>query len=236
MLFGRKKPGFIESFDNDELELEEVEEIIKPEKIDLSEYLDQLNKDDELANLSEQTVEIIEEIDNRTDTEILADFIRERSRVSYLTSRLFLKEEDESIDELLVKLKEDESCKDIVSIEGDRDIYYYSDENMSDNYAMIASFVEDANLPKTIVEMVRWNAETYPCPTPIYYFTRTPYNYTDDQIKNAIEAMKREERYEDIGEVVTGNNVRYLYSTLYMSEKYARALAEGTEYGEYGYM
>lgn len=241
MLFGRKKPGFLDSFDNAELETEdtaETEETIKPEKMDLSEYLDELNKDDELANLSEQTgeTEEVEEIDDRTETEILADFIRERSRASYLTGKAFLQEEDESIDELLEKLKEDESCKDIVSIKGDKDIYFYSTENMSDNYAMIATFVEDANLPNTIAEMVRWNAKTYPCPTPIYYFNRSPYNYTNEQIENAIEVMKKEKKYEDVGEVITGNNVRYLYSTLHMTEKYARALAEDTEYGEYGYL
>ena len=35
--------------------------------------------------------------------------------------------------------------------------------------------------------------------------------------------------------VVTGNNITYLYSKDIMSEKYAKALAEGAEYGEYGY-
>lgn len=243
MLFGRKKPGFTDDNKDDKLKKEDnVEEILeevsegeipKEEKVDFLDYLDELNEDDELANLS---VETAEEVDERTSGELLADFIRDRSGGSYLTSKSSLKEEDENLDDLLEELKEDESCKDIVSIKGDKDIYFYSSKNMSDNYAMIALFVEEKNLPKTIAEMVRWNAKTYPCPTPIYYFTRTPYNYTEEQIENAVETVKKEEDYSDIGELITGNDVRYLYSTIHMSEKYARALAEGVEYGEYGYI
>ena len=239
MLFGRKKPGFTDNNKDDKLKekenIEEVseEKIPEEEKVDFLDYLDELNEDDELANLS---VESVEEVDERTSAELLASFVRDRSGGSHLTSKSSLKEEDENLDDLLEELKEHEDCKDIVSIKGDKDTYFYSSKNMSDNYAMIALFVEEKNLPKTIAEMVRWNGKTYPCPTPIYYFTRTPYNYTEEQIENAVEAVKTQEDYNDIGELVTGNDVRYLYSTIHMSEKYARALAEGVEYGEYGYI
>ena len=124
---------------------------------------------------------------------------------------------------------------DIVSLKGDKDEYFYSNLHMSNNYAMIAVLVEEKNLPKTIAEMVRWNAKTYPTPTPIRYFMSSPYFYTEPQINRALDVIRQREEYQDIREIITGNNVRYLYSTLHMSERYAKALAEQTEYGEYGY-
>lgn len=241
MLFGRKKPGFTDDRKNNESQKESieklqdqeksVEELSGEEKVDFLDYLDELNEEDDLSS-----IEVVEEVDERPSVEVLADFIRDRSQGSYLTSKSSLKEEDEELEELIKELKEDESCKDIESIKGDKDVYFYSSDNMSDNYAMIALFVEEENLPKTIAKMVRWNAKTYPCPTPIYYFKRSPYNYSEEQIENAVEAVKRQEEYSDIGELITGNDVRYLYSTIHMSEKYARALAERVEYGEYGYL
>ena len=47
--------------------------------------------------------------------------------------------------------------------------------------------------------------------------------------------IEKDEKYSDIKLLTTGNKVDYLYSTIHMSEKYARALAEDVEYGEYGY-
>lgn len=199
MLFGRRKPGFTMT----------EEEI----------------KEQELANLSEE----IDKKDERTRAEMLADFIRFRSSGSSLTSKQSLLEDDPEIDELLKQIEEDKNTQDIVRIEGDRDNYFYSNENMSDNYAMIAYLVEEGNKPKTIAEMVRWSAKTYPTPTPLDYFNRSPYNYTDEEIETAVEKIKEDEEYEDIGEVITSNKVRYLYSTLYMSDKYAVALAESVE-------
>lgn len=49
---------------------------------------------------------------------------------------------------------------------------HYSNGNMSDNYAMIAMYVEEKDLVVTIAEMVRFNAKTYPAPTPVNYFEK----------------------------------------------------------------
>jgi len=248
MLFGRKKDGFsktgkVNEYDHkvDESQLQETETETKEgaatidnEKPDLLDYIDSLNESEEpFPTIEEENV--VEE-DEKTEAQVLADFIRARSDAAHLTSKTLLKKEDESINILLEEINKDETCQDIVSIKGDKDIYFYSDKLMSDNYAMIALFVEEKNIPKTIAEMVRWNAKTYPCATPLYYFKNSPYNYTEAQILRAVNMVKMNEEYSDIGELTTGNDVRYLYSTLHMSEKYARALAEGVEYGEYGYV
>lgn len=245
MLFGRRKDGFsrieeVTEFSNEvnEDELKEKEELLNSEsdsqdKPDLLDYLEELEDTDDAPNSLDE--EEIGEIEEKTEAQLLAEFLRMRSNAAYITPKSSLEKEGQDLEELLSSLSEDESCSDITSIKGDKDIYYYSDEYMSDNYANIAVLVEEKDLPKTIAEMVRWNGKTYPCATPLYYFNNSPYFYTDAQIERALDRMRQQEKYSDICELTTGNNKRYLYSTIHMSEKYARALAEGVEYGEYGY-
>jgi hypothetical protein len=239
-MFSPRKKGFAkevsitefkEEYNEDKMN-EEFSEEVGEEKIDLVDYLNELDIED----LDESELEELEKfVIEKSDEELLADFIRERSMGALLTSKAFLKEEDENIEEILQKLNEDENCKDITKIEGSNDIYYYSNKFMSENYAMIAMLVADKDLARTIAEMVRWNAKTYPCATPIYYFKNSPYYYKNEEIEVSISNIKGDEKYSDIGELTTGNNVRYLYSTLHISEKYARALAESAEIGEGGY-
>lgn len=234
MLFGRRKKGFVKIEEVREFSPEVNEDKLSEaeEKPDLFDYLDTLDDvEDESIPLEEVGVEEVE----RTEAQLLADFIRVRSQGAFLTTESSLEKGEQDLEELLNSLNGDKSCQDIVSIKGAKEVYYYSNEFMSDNYAKIAVLVEDKDIPKTIVEMVRWNGKTYPCATPLYYFNNSPYFYTKAQVERALERVRQNEEYSDIGELTTGNNVRYLYSTIHMSEKYARALAEGVEYGEYGY-
>lgn len=238
-MFGRRKPGFAVEIDKREFENESNEinadrtdEMLK-EKIDLMDILNE-GEPEELEDL-EELIDVSELEDTTPKYQLLANYIRERSIGAKLTSLKTLLEDDETVEETIEIMKTEEDTQDIVSKEGGQDRYYYSNRYMSDNYAMIALLVAEKNLTKTIAEMVRWNCKTYPCPTPFYYFKNTPYSYSSEEIEVALENLKKEEEYKDIGEILTGNNVRYFYSTLHMSEKYARALAESTEQGEYGY-
>lgn len=233
-MFRRRKPGFAVEIDKKEFEDESntinadrAEEELR-NKIDLMDLLNEGDSEDEL-------LEYPEEEEEKPKYLLLADFIRKRSMGSLLTSRKSLLEEDQTIEETIEIMAAEEDTQDIVSIHSDKDIYYYSTEHMSDNYAMIAMLVEEKDLSRTIAEMVRWNCKTYPCPTPIYYFHKKPYSCADDEIDIALTHLTKDEKYKDIGELYTGNNVRYFYSTLHMTEKYAKALAESTEEGEYGY-
>lgn len=242
MLFGRRKGDFISEKEIKEYPAEINLDKLNEEKIDLLDYLDSLPDDDDLDekkadNLEEVNLEEdkVEEEEAKTKWELLAEFIRIRSGAANLTSKTSLLEEDQDIDETLKQLSEDENCKDIKSIKGDKDIYYYSQDHMSDNYAMIALLVDEKDVAKTIAEMVRWNSKTYPCPTPRYYFSNSPYFLTEPQIERALKKISTSEDYKDICELETNNKVKYLYSTQTMSEKYARSLAETVEYGEYGY-
>jgi len=232
MLFGRRKDGFVKIEEITEFPTKINEDKQNQEKQDLLDYLESLDDEEELDKDIGPTLEEKDEPEIPR-YQILAEFIRERSRGAHLTGKGFLESEEEGIEELLQALKEDENCQDIKTIKGEKDIYYYSTEFMTDNYAMIAVLVDEKDFARTIAKMVRWNCKTYPCPTPLYYFKNSPYHYTDEQIAHALNHMKNE--YNDIREITTGNNVRYLYSSKIMSEKYARALAEGVEFGEYGY-
>lgn len=235
-MFGRRKDGFvkeevIDEFSeeyNEDIAREKETQIIDEEKVDLLDLLEE--EDEEFGDIEE----FIEIVDERTRSELLGDFIRERSLASFLTSRKSLME-DENFEETLEELLIDDSYEDISIIEGKEDLYYYSNKNMSDNYAMIAMLVTEDDLGRIIAEMVRWNAKTYPCATPLYYFRNSPYNYKEKDLDLALEIIMKDPKYEDIGEIITKNNRRYLYSSIHLSEKYARALANSAEQGEGGY-
>lgn len=237
MLFGRKKRGFVKIEEVKEFQHEvnedrirAVEETAKKINNDASDLIDKLNDiNTPLAASDVNGVEI-----ERTKAQMLADFIRQRSNGGYLTKKSALEAEDENLKGLLDELKADETCQDITTIDGNKDVYFYSVDYMSDYYAKVAMLIEEDDLQRTIATIVRENAKIYPSPTPTLYFTQSPYNYTETQVNNALKKIMENEEYSDIQELTIENDINYLYSTLHMSEKYAKALAEEAERGEEG--
>ncbi|MFT4105820.1 MAG: hypothetical protein QM657_08665 [Lacrimispora sp.] len=228
MLFGRKKPGFVK-----------IEEIAKAageesDKPDLLEYLTSLPEaEDEFAEFAESNdQEPEEEGEEMTEAGRLADYIRIRSGAGSLTGYSSLKEEIEEADRLLEEIREDENCKDIACKEGKKDRYYYSQQNMSDNYAMIAALVEDKDLAATMVHMVRFNSKTYPAPTPLSYFERHPYYATKPQIERAYQVLSGREENGDIQRFTNNRNSDFLFSTQSLSPKYAKALAHEDDFAD----
>lgn len=202
------------------------------ETVDLFEYLDSLPEVADPFPPSEPDPETAPEPE-RKPAEMLAEYIRERTKAVSLTGRKSLAKEEPHLDEMLEELHGLESCKDICTVKGNKDEYFYSDEHMAHNYARIAMLVLEKDIPLTIAEMVRFNCKTYPSPTPLAYFQRHPYYYTEPQLKHALTVLSRTPDYADVKTIVTENNhVTYLYSERHMSFKYARALAEGAESGE----
>ena len=105
-------------------------------------------------------------------------------------------------------------------------------ESMANNYAMIATLVLEKDIARTVAHMVRFNCKTYPSPTPLYHFMRSPYSYTKPQLEQALRVLKAGKDTQDIQTVVAFNDVLYMYSTDIMSERYAKALSDGNEAGE----
>ena len=260
MLFGRKKPGFvkIEEINEDTSNISEEitqdtegnktsvkdgnlnskaidneEKVLNKtsEKPDLLEYLSTLpDAEDEFADLVEPEDQNQAEQEEITEAMKLAEYIRLRSAAGNLTKYASLKEEIEEVDRILMEMKKDEACEDIAYKEGQKDKYYYSQLNMSDNYAMIASLVEDKDLVTTIVNMVRFNSKTYPAPTPITYFEQHPYYVTRPQIERAYAVLSGKEENSDIERFTNNKNVDFLFSTKFLTPKYAKALAHEDDF------
>lgn len=201
------------------------------EKMDLFEYMDTLPEVEDPFPPSEPEEEKAEEPE-RKPPELLAEYIRERSRAALITPRKPLEKEEEFLDEMIAQMQALESCEDIKTVQGEKDVYFYSDAVMANNYAMIAMLVEEKDLARTIAHMVRFNCKTYPSPTPLYYFKRSPYSYTVQQIEHALHVMQVRESDKDIKSLKAFNGVVYLYSEDIMSQKYAQALANSAEANE----
>ena len=166
------------------------------------------------------------------ESEILANYIRERTRSVNLTPRKELEAEDPTIHDTIDEMLSLESCQDIRIVKGQKDEYFYSFSFMAKNYAMIAMLVYEKDIPHTIAHMVRFNCKTYPAPSPVEYFTRHPFSYTKPQLDHAIRMIQQNEAYKDIKILQTWNNRPYLYSEDVMTKRYAQVLADDAETSE----
>lgn len=255
-LFGRRKPGFSKevelkpseipgefsdaldpavnkALDNPKIEktimAAKAAEVTGEEKPSLMAYLESLPDVEDPFPPSEPEPEPPAEPVELPEHQLLANFIRERTQAAALTPRKFLEADEENLDELLAAMFADEACKDICTVKGEKDEYYYSDESMAHNYAKVAMLVEEKDMLRTIAEMVRFNCKAFPTPTPLYYFQNHPYSMTKVQVEQAVRAMKNRPEYADIQELTAKNGEPYLFSEPTMSRKYAQALANGAE-------
>ena len=161
--------------------------------------------------------------------DILAGFIRHNARCGMLSGVKELLAQDSEMPRYIREMAASPACRDIVTIEGEQDVYYYSSEVMSDFFAMITMLSREENHPRMIAEMVRYNCRTYPASTPAHYFEQSPYSMTPEQVQNTIRVMGSLPEYADICSTKASNGVAYLYSSDYFGEEYAQALADQIE-------
>ena len=179
---------------------------------------------------ADQPTKTAPELPELTPAQQLAGFIRSRSAAALVTAHAQLASEVENADELLAQMPQDPQCEDIVSRTGAKDTYYYSSANMSDNYAMIAQLIEDRDLCVMFAEMVRFNARIYPSATPLRYFQRSPYGLAPDEIEQTWKTMQGRPEFADIEELTNNQNERFLFSTQYLTRRYAKAISDVDEY------
>ena len=179
---------------------------------------------------ADQPTKTAPELPELTPAQQLAGFIRSRSAAALVTAHAQLASEVENADELLAQMPQDPQCEDIVSRTGAKDTYYYSSANMSDNYAMIAQLIEDRDLCVMFAEMVRFNARIYPSATPLRYFQRSPYGLAPEVIEQTWKAMQENPAYADIEELTNNQNERFLFSTQYLTRRYAKAISDVDEF------
>ena len=256
-LFGRRKPGFSKevelkpseipdhfsddldpainkALDNPKLEKAEMEQkamqAINGEKPDMIDFMQSLPEVEDPFPPSAPEPELPPEPE-KTKAQLLADFIRERCKSALVTPKeLIAREEEGDVEALLAEMAADESCADIRFVEGKKDVYYYSDELMANNYAKIAMLTIEKDDARTVAEMVRFNCKAFPTPTPIYYFARQPFFLDKERMDMILRHMQDDPLYQDIKLCRAAiNDEPYLYSIDLMSEKYAKALANGAE-------
>ena len=179
---------------------------------------------------ADQPTKTAPELPELTPAQQLAGFIRSRSAAALVTAHAQLASEVENADELLAQMPQDPQCEDIVSRTGAKDTYYYSSANMSDNYAMIAQLIEDRDLCVMFAEMVRFNARIYPSATPLRYFQRSPYGLAPDEIEQTWKTMQGRPEFADIEELTNNQNERFLFSTQFLTRRYAKAISDVDEF------
>ena len=179
---------------------------------------------------ADQPTKTAPELPELTPAQQLAGFIRSRSAAALVTAHAQLASEVENADELLAQMPQDPQYEDIVSRTGAKDTYYYSSANMSDNYAMIAQLIEDRDLCVMFAEMVRFNARIYPSATPLRYFQRSPYGLAPDEIEQTWKTMQGRPEFADIEELTNNQNERFLFSTQYLTRRYAKAISDVDEF------
>ena len=179
---------------------------------------------------ADQPTKTAPELPELTPAQQLAGYIRSRSAAALVTAHAQLASEVENADELLAQMPQDPQCEDIVSRTGAKDTYDYSSANMSDNYAMIAQLIEDRDLCVMFAEMVRFNARIYPSATPLRYFQRSPYGLAPDEIEQTWKTMQGRPEFADIEELTNNQNERFLFSTQYLTRRYAKAISDVDEF------
>ena len=179
---------------------------------------------------ADQPTKTAPELPELTPAQQLAGFIRSRSAAALVTAHAQLASEVENADELLAQMPQDPQCEDIVARAGAKDTYYYSNANMSDNYAMIAQLIEDEDLCVMFAEMVRFNARIYPSATPLRYFRRSPYGLSPEAVEQTWKAMQGKPEFSDIEELTNNQNERFLFSTRYLTRRYAKAISDVDEW------
>ncbi len=259
-LFGRRKPGFSKEvelkpseipgefsdaldpavnkeLDNPKLEKRELQQAAEnvmagtgaEKKQDIFEYMQSLPEVEDPFPPSGPEPELPPEPE-KTKAQLLADFIRERCKSALITPKQLIAKDEPDIEALLAEMAADETCRDILTVTGHKDVYYYSEELMAHNYAKIAMLTLEKDDARTVAEMVRFNCKAFPTPTPVYYFARQPFFLDKERMQAVIAQMKTDPDYQDIREVTADvNGELYLFSIDLMSEKYARALANGAE-------
>ena len=251
-LFGRRKPGFSKEVDLKPSEIPgEFSDALdpavtgEPEKAETQETAQPAEAGEAKKDIFTYMQELPDVADpfppsppeeapapepEKTRAQLLADFIRERCRSALITPKAMIAEGEEDPDALIAEMTADESCSDIRSVAGQKDVYYYSDEYMANNYAKIAMLTMEQDDARTVAEMVRFNCKAFPTPTPVYYFANQPFFLDRERMKAVIAQMKTDPAYQDIRECVAEiNGEPYLYSIDLMSERYAKALANGAE-------
>jgi hypothetical protein len=126
----------------------------------------------------------------------------------------------------LSKAREEAGVQDVVLLQQDERMYFYSEQLMTRSYAEAAARVCGADTHLIIAETVRNDSRTYPRPTPIAVFREAPFLFSQDVISQAIEEMSGDPKYPDICLLCASDGSRFLFSANHLDPSHAESLAE----------
>ncbi len=109
--------------------------------------------------------------------------------------------------------------------------YFYSLRSMSDTYAGILAWKAEGPL-RLIAEVVRENSRLYPRPVPMMCFMEPPFDLTEDEICECLEALGEGREYQDIVQTITSIGRTFLYSSRHLDPDHAATLAEWIDVGQ----
>ncbi|MCI5773587.1 MAG: hypothetical protein MR210_03390 [Erysipelotrichaceae bacterium] len=135
----------------------------------------------------------------------------------------------EEMAEILKDISTNKAFSHIGIIVLSKDTYLYDKNCMTEHFAQIEALIEDKDILKVIAETARRDCRIYPRPLKMSSLRLAPFYYTEDEILGALARMKGIEEYNDIDVVSASNGHMCIYSKQYLSEKYARSLAEYIE-------
>lgn len=114
---------------------------------------------------------------------------------------------------------------DIAVLEGSS-VYLYSTDEMSESFARWAFLAAENDDVATLVENARHESKVYPRPMKAKSLTNRPVYMTAERIEAAFEAVQESGLYPDVKTCSASNGDVYFYSTDYLSDAQAKALAE----------
>lgn len=114
---------------------------------------------------------------------------------------------------------------DIKVLEG-KQTYLYSSDYMTDAYAHWAFLAEEGDDVLTLADNARTESRLYPRPMLATSLCNKPYYWDQEKIGQTWQVVQDSGEYPDIKTCKASNGDQYFYSTDYLSDAQAKALAE----------
>lgn len=115
---------------------------------------------------------------------------------------------------------------DIAVLEGTKNRYLYSTDFMTDSFAHWTYLALEDDKVATFVDIVREESRVYPRPMVYRALLNDPFRMTEDQVLDCWKTVQESEKFPDIASCSASNGDAYFYSSDYLSEAQAKALAE----------
>lgn len=117
-------------------------------------------------------------------------------------------------------------ASDIQVLVGAHSYYLYDASVMTDAYAHWAFLAAEDNPLVTFADCVREDSRVYPRPMARASFANPPFCMDAEAVEAAWELSREHVDYADVRRITASNGEVYFYSTTYLSDRRAQALAE----------